>query len=324
MDELRIILLVAGILFVAALVGYEWWRSRGARPAALPPRDFDETPRNYSSGSIARDEGEKVRMPDRDDDVAPRAAPGPLPEISVARDARVAVAETLPVIDLSAAPRAEERSPHRDAGIPVSDEVAVDRPTEVTSTQAILRAHDEPFVGEKIGEFDEISAPRVLIPEAGEADSRGPQIVVRWANEGERRIVTLRVLPGVEPRFGGRALRQAFSAAGFWHGPLDIFHLPDAKGNAIVSAAALAQPGTFDPSIMDSQRFSGVNLFAVLPGPMGEREIFEELVHAARQLAERLEGRITDQHGEELTQARIARLRQSLEATPTARAAGES
>ena len=70
-----------------------------------------------------------------------------------------------------------------------------------------------------------------------------------------------------------------------------------------VSAAALAQPGTFDPSIMDSQRFSGLNLFAVLPGPMPEREAFDELVHAARALAERLDGSFTDQHGEELTAA---------------------
>jgi cell division protein ZipA len=92
----------------------------------------------------------------------------------------------------------------------------------------------------------------------------------------------------------------------------------------ILSVAALAQPGTFDPSIMDSQRFSGLNMFAVLPGPIPEREAFEELVHAARQIAERLDGRITDQHGEELTPDRVARLRQSLEAPATVRAAGET
>ena len=46
---------------------------------------------------------------------------------------------------------------------------------------------------------------------------------------------------------------------------------------------------------------------------MPERETFDELVRAARQLAERLDGKITDQHGEELTPQRIARLRQSLE-----------
>ena len=119
-------------------------------------------------------------------------------------------------------------------------------------------------------------------------------------------------------------LRQAFASAGFWHGPLDIYHLPDDAGRVVLSAAALAQPGTFDPSIMDSQRFSGLNLFAVLPGPMSEREAFDALVGAARTLAERLEGSITDQHGEELTAGRIQRLRQSLPGAVQARAAGES
>ena len=96
------------------------------------------------------------------------------------------------------------------------------------------------------------------------------------------------------------------------------------EGRVVVSAAALAQPGTFDPSIMDSQRFSGLNLFAVLPGPKPERETFDELVHAARQLAERLDGTLTDQHGEELTPQRIARLRQALEPPAAARASGEA
>jgi FtsZ-interacting cell division protein ZipA len=108
------------------------------------------------------------------------------------------------------------------------------------------------------------------------------------------------------------------------HGPLDIYHLPDEQGRVLLSAAALAQPGTFDPSIMDSQRFSGINLFAVLPGPMPEPEVFEELIHAARQLAERLDGLITDQHGDELTAGRVARLRQSLEAAPAAQASGQT
>ncbi len=175
---------------------------------------------------------------------------------------------------------------------------------------------NEPY----IGEHDEISAVRIV----EEQTVQQPKLVLSWPHENERRIVTLRVIPRIEPRFQGRGLRQAFSAAGFWHGPLDIYHLPDDTGRVVVSAAALAQPGTFDPSIMDSQRFSGLNLFAVLPGPKPERETFDDLVRAARQLAERLDGILADQHGEELTPQRISRLRQALEPPATARASGEA
>jgi cell division protein ZipA len=291
MPELRIILLVAGVLLIAGIAGFEWWRGRRDRPIPGAPR---EEPSAEPS--------------------APRPAM-PLPEINVVREPRVAVRETLPVIELGSA----EKTGARDSGgIALSTEVAVDEPFENTSTQAIFRAHDEPYIGQD----DEISEVRTFTYE--DPAAHGPKLSLVWPAENERRIVTLRVLPRVEPRFPGRALRQAFASSGFQHGPLDIFHLPDAQGRVILCAAALAQPGTFDPSIMDSQRFSGLNLFAVLPGPLPEREAFDELVHAARALAERLDGQMTDQHGDELTPQRIARLRQSLEGPATARAAGES
>jgi len=291
MLELRIILLVAGALLIAGIAGFEWWRGRRDRPVASVSREDAPTDAPASRGNT------------------------PLPEINMQREPRTTVPDTLPVIDL----RTAERKGARDSGgIAVSQDVAVDEPFENTSTQAIFRAHDEPYIGQD----DEISEVRTITYEDPAAD--GPKLSLVWPPESERRIVTLRVLPRVEPRFPGRNLRQAFASAGFQHGPLDIYHLPDAEGRVILSAAALAQPGTFDPSIMDSQRFSGLNLFSVTPGPLPERETFDELVHAARQLAERLDGKMTDQHGDELTPQRIARLRQSLEGPATARAAGES
>lgn len=292
MPELRVILLVAGVALIAAIAGFEWWRSRRDRPVASVPSRDDAS----------------IEAP------APRAA-APLPEIHVVREPRSAVPETLPVIELGSAEKAGARD---TGGIAVSQDVAVDEPFENTSTQAIFRKHDEPYIGQD----DEIGEVRTVTYDAPTA--QGMKLSLAWPAESERRIVTLRVLPRTEPRFPGRNLRQAFASAGFWHGPLDIFHLPDAEGRVILSAAALAQPGTFDPSIMDSQRFSGLNLFAVLPGPLPEREAFDELVHAARALTERLDGKMTDQHGEELTPQRLARLRQSLEGPAPARASGES
>jgi cell division protein ZipA len=286
MPELRIILLVIGVLFVAGIAGFEWWRSRGARPLAATPV--------------------------RDDSADPPVPQKPLPDINVVRDARVAVSDSLPVIELAST---SESGTRRALGISISDDVAVDVAHDTgNSREAEKRARAEPYIGQD----DEVSEVRVF----DEQPVRGPHLVLAWPNENERRIVTLRVIPKSEPRFQGRAVRQAFSGAGFWHGPLDIYHLPDHEGRVVLSAAALAQPGTFDPSIMDSQRFSGLNLFAVLPGPKPERETFDELVRAARQLAERLDGKMADQHGEELTSQRIARLRQALEAPPTARASG--
>jgi len=293
MNELRLILLVAGGLFIAGIAGFEWWRARRDRGTSAGPRQEAD--------------GKEKSAP------AGRAS---LPEINVVREARVSVTDSLPVIELTSASASGTR---RALGIAISDEVAVDA---AAAGPAASPAADPPPARPQpyIGHVDEVSGAGVF----EEQPVHGPQLVLAWPKESERRIVTLRVVPNGEPRFAGRALRQAFANAGFWHGPLDIYHLPDGQGRVIVSAAALAQPGTFDPSLMDSQRFSGLNLFSVLPGVLPEREAFDELVRAARALAERLEGSIADQHGEELTPQRIARLRQALEAPAQARAAGEA
>jgi FtsZ-interacting cell division protein ZipA len=121
--------------------------------------------------------------------------------------------------------------------------------------------------------------------------------VVEWPPEGERRIVNLRVVPVRVDRFAGRALRLSLAAAGFEHGRFGIFHLPGPHGRAIVSAASLNRPGILDPENMDFQRFGGLNLFAVLPGPLPPGVAVDRLVDAACDIAQRLEGRVQDESG---------------------------
>ena len=99
MPELRIILLVVGVLFVA---GYR--RVRVVAVARQPA----------AASSVARDEGTAD---------SPRPAPAPLPDINVVRDSRVAKSDSLPVIELAST---SESGTRRALGISISDDVAVD------------------------------------------------------------------------------------------------------------------------------------------------------------------------------------------------------
>ena len=149
-----------------------------------------------------------------------------------------------------------------------------------------------------------------------------PQIVepvVEWPPEDSRRILTLRILAARE-RFAGRTLRQALAAEGFIHGRLAIFHKAGSDSRAVLSAASLTQPGSFELATMDTQRYGGINIFAVLPGPLPAPEAFEELLASARQLNERLQGTLQDERGDALTAERIAIMRAELagEAAPPA------
>jgi len=139
-----------------------------------------------------------------------------------------------------------------------------------------------------------------------------PSPRVDWPPDERRRIVALRLVAPQPERFAGRSLRQALAAEGFVLGRFAIFHKPDEEQRAMVSAASLSRPGTFDAETMDSQHYGGLSLFAVLPGPKAPPQAFDELVLAARNLNERLCGVLQDEEGSPLTPARIAVLRERL------------
>jgi FtsZ-interacting cell division protein ZipA len=138
--------------------------------------------------------------------------------------------------------------------------------------------------------------------------------IVEWPPDDQRRVVALRLVAAPPERLAGRALRLALASEGFVLGKFQIFHKPDASGRAVLSAANLSKPGIFDLGTMDSQRFSGLSLFTVLPGPKPPLKAFDDLLNTARNLNERLQGALQDERGGPLTPTRVASLRESLAA----------
>jgi FtsZ-interacting cell division protein ZipA len=153
-------------------------------------------------------------------------------------------------------------------------------------------------------------------PPVTDAAAAVPPMIIDWPEENARRIVTLRVVPAGGERLPGRALRQGLSACGFRHGQFGIFHLPGDDGRVILSAASLVRPGTLDPAAMDFQRYAGLNLFAVLPGPLETGPALERLGQVALDLAGRVSGRVHDEHGTPLGTAGVADWRRRMLGTP--------
>jgi cell division protein ZipA len=142
--------------------------------------------------------------------------------------------------------------------------------------------------------------------------------IVDWPPDDQRRVVALRLVANPPERLPGRAVRLALASEGFVLGKFQIFHKPDDSGRAVLSVANLSKPGTFDLNTMDSQRYGGLSLFIVLPGPRAPLKAFEDLLATARNLNERLNGALQDERGGPLTPTRVATLRESLGAeTPS-------
>ena len=303
MSELRWALLILGAVFILALVFWERRRPRQAsgllERASLRESAVESPPR-------------QVREP-----------PLTLPEI---RAREPMVARGLPVVaerEEAAAPTPEAEAP------PVAAEPGA--PWDTEETMEPHSADDaEPSAQPEDSEAWNSDAPEEAFQEPDEAEREcagaaagsealpglppAAPMVVDWPAEHERHILALRLVAPLPERFAGRSLRQALAAEGFLLGQFAIFHKPDDEHRAVLSAASLTRPGTFDMETMDSQHYGGLSLFAVLPGPKPPGQAFDELVFAARNLNERLHGVLQDEQGIPLTPARIAQLREQLRA----------
>jgi FtsZ-interacting cell division protein ZipA len=199
-----------------------------------------------------------------------------------------------------------------------------------------LDAHDEPTTRFDASESQSESAPAPGHEPASasahtaaasqnaeslhSAETASDEPIVDWPDEATRKIVALRLVSGTGERFAGRAVRLALAAEGFLLGKFEIFHKPGPDGRAVLSAASLTKPGIFSLATMDAQRYGGISLFAVLPGPLSPQATFDELLTTARALNDRLRGALQDERGEPLTPMRSAGIRDSLAAATSAAA----
>jgi cell division protein ZipA len=304
MSELRWALLILGVIFIALLA---WWERRRPRPAS---RGLE---RALSREGGADAPPRMVREPPLTLPEVHVREPLPVHEVPVVdtlrkeqREHHEAQRQHLEEPDEPEMPVLEAESPPPAAAAPVP-QGQLERPPfndddTVDDLLAIVPAQEIP--ADERATFDDDS-------EAAAAPAE-PMLRVEWPEEHERRILALRLVAPQRERFAGRSLRQALAAEGFLLGQFAIFHKPDDEQRAVLSAASLTRPGTFDMETMDSQHYGGLSLFAVLPGPKAPPQAFDELVFAARNLNERLHGELQDEQGTPLTPARIAQLREQL------------
>jgi hypothetical protein len=298
MTELRWSLLILGVAFFAGLTLWELRRPRQGREPQVPAQ-----PTRVGEPQVPAEPARVGEPPLELPEIHARESltGASLPVVELLEDI-----ESFPVLDPpppAAAITATEELGGQEWGDGAPQPAAPDQVTPAPAVEAPEGAASSPLPG-----------PPDMLPELLElpATPAAPAPLVVWPPDQDRRIVALRLVAQQPERFAGRSLRQALAAEGFVLGRFAIFHKADEEQRAILSAASLTRPGTFDPQTMDSQHFGGLSLFAVLPGPLSPPQVFEELVATARNLNDRLCGVLQDEGGTPLTPARIASLREHL------------
>jgi cell division protein ZipA len=332
MPELRWTLLIIGVLFIAILA---WWERRRPHQASRQAPHIGSEPRPVVNNDpswapdVEPPPGPSARVPH-----IGREPTLTLPEIRTEVRTRAPIApRELPIVEIGDALESDEEISEELEEI--SEEMAEDASEDVVEDEEGPEdeedsedesSEDEPSgEGASEDEHEETREKRaVAVPPEAEAAKAAevppppsqPQVkpIVEWPPEDQRKVVSFRLVARPPERLRGSLVRQALFAEGFVLGDFDIFHKPDAQNRAVLSVASLTKPGTFDLDTMDTQRYVGLNLFAVLPGPKSPRKAFEDLLMAARMLNERLEGALQDERGGPLTPMRIQALRDALEA----------
>ncbi|HMN45728.1 MAG TPA: cell division protein ZipA C-terminal FtsZ-binding domain-containing protein [Povalibacter sp.] len=290
MNDLRWILIAGGALLLIGI--YLWGRrsdrradaaSEGAvhvRPEPLVEPAFESPSHDLEDDdSLARDE--------------PAYEPLDEPE---------------PVIRAAARSEAAERSPVREQGASRTD--ASLRPArgirveptlgENDAAPADIRPPADPDLTAELPAREPVDAPTL-----GMSSTPAPRRIER------RKIIALRLAaPG--QRFPGEALRTALEGESLQFGRYDVFHRLHDDGTSIFSVASMMEPGTFELERMPGQQYSGVTLFAQLPGPVPGVQALQDLVACGKQLQEGLGGTLQDERGVPLTVHRIDRLRQEI------------
>lgn len=137
--------------------------------------------------------------------------------------------------------------------------------------------------------FDDIDANSASQPQAAPKKVKKVDI--------EQEVIVLSIVVGEEQSISGAALLPILLTLGMKYGDMNIFHRhEDNAGNGKVtfSLANMMNPGTFDLDAIESFSTQGVSLFMTLPNAGDAFKVFEQMLAAAKQIAQEFRGQLLD------------------------------
>jgi cell division protein ZipA len=215
----------------------------------------------------------------------------------------------------------QEPIENRDWGVPPLEPLSI-RTQDFESVPVLdipMMVHIDPTI--QLDPAPQQDAPAALVEPSVVSPERVPTLQPQQAERSvappaqapnaveQQKIITVRVCAAGETRWSGATLLAALELHGLAYGRYQVFHRRHTDGRSLFCVASLIEPGTFDVARMAAEEFRGVTLFAVLPGPVEPLLTVDELLGAARGLAQELAGMVQDSKGMPLSPQRAAALR---------------
>ncbi|AAZ26162.1 MULTISPECIES: cell division protein ZipA [Colwellia] len=113
----------------------------------------------------------------------------------------------------------------------------------------------------------------------------------------EPQVIILSVVMPANQQMLGAALLPSLLTLGLKYGEMNIFHRHEdnaGKGKVTFSLANIMNPGSFDLDNMENFATRGVSLFMTLPNAGDPFSVFEQMLNAAKQLAQEFNAQVLD------------------------------
>lgn len=126
-------------------------------------------------------------------------------------------------------------------------------------------------------------------------------------------IASVNVVANSPVGFPGNTIAAVANDLGMRFGEMNIFHRCDDSGQMEYSMANLFQPGDFDRDNLEKFRTKGVAFFMQVPRVRDCVTVFSDMISVAKQLADRMGGRMVDQDMKALTESGVNTIRAQIE-----------
>jgi cell division protein ZipA len=122
--------------------------------------------------------------------------------------------------------------------------------------------------------------------------------------EVEPQVIVLSVVMPANQQMLGAVLLPTLLTLGLKYGEMNIFHRHEdnaGKGKVTFSLANIMNPGSFDLDSIETFATRGVSLFMTLPNASDPFYVFEQMLNAAKQLAQEFNAQVLDEKRNILT-----------------------
>jgi len=306
--ELRTILLVAGVVVIAAILIHGLIGIRKAnKPIDISHLNLNETD---DDGNAIRDGGgfdrHGVGVVRKKEPTNTEAAS--VEEVKPTDKISSEEADNAPVelvVDETVDDTKQQESinfsvalePQSDASVLGEIESSTTMDEEVDSAPAPV--FDSPIMQEKedyleprVGATKEHSEPKEQVKEPAKE-----QAVQKTLPSEPMDVLVLNVVASDNQEIGGAVLLPTLLTLGLKFGEMNIFHRHQqatGKGDVLFSLVNMVNPGTFDIDNMEQFSTSGVSLFMTIPHQHGNMETFNMMLNAAAKIAEAFNGQVLD------------------------------